>query len=160
VVGRFARAPPSRALSSPVEPPPSSPHGRHRSSGSHRRGCAACRRRMRRPSSSAASRAPPHLGEGHRTAWSPARSTASRSSPPHRASPRARARLYLVGARAAPGRSSLHADAPLPRPDLMPRPLVESEAFVRTFSPDSTLEPGLKDFRRRGPKCSLETTSL
>jgi hypothetical protein len=31
------------------------------------------------------------------------------------------------------------------------------EAFVRAFSPDSTLEPGLKAFRRRGPKCSLET---
>jgi hypothetical protein len=32
---------------------------------------------------------------------------------------------------------------------------VESEAFVRAFSPDSTLELGLKAFRRRGPKCSL-----
>jgi hypothetical protein len=33
--------------------------------------------------------------------------------------------------------------------------LVEREALVRTFSPGSTLEPGLKAFRRRGPKCSL-----
>jgi hypothetical protein len=31
-------------------------------------------------------------------------------------------------------------------------PLVESEALVRPFSPGSTLEPGLKTFRRRGPK--------
>jgi hypothetical protein len=30
--------------------------------------------------------------------------------------------------------------------------LVESEALVRAFSPDSTLEPGLKAFRRRGLK--------
>jgi hypothetical protein len=34
---------------------------------------------------------------------------------------------------------------------------VESEAFVRAFSPGSTLEPGLKAFHQRGPKCSLET---
>jgi hypothetical protein len=33
--------------------------------------------------------------------------------------------------------------------------LVDSEAFVRAFSPGSTLEPGLKVFRRRGPKGSL-----
>jgi hypothetical protein len=32
---------------------------------------------------------------------------------------------------------------------------VESETFVRAFSPGSTLEPGLKAFRRRGPKWSL-----
>jgi hypothetical protein len=38
--------------------------------------------------------------------------------------------------------------------------LVESEAFVRAFSPGSTLEPGLKAFRRRGPKCPLETPPL
>jgi hypothetical protein len=38
--------------------------------------------------------------------------------------------------------------------------LVESEALVRAFSPGSTLEPGLKAFRRRGPKCSLETPPL
>jgi hypothetical protein len=37
---------------------------------------------------------------------------------------------------------------------------VESETFVRSFSPGSTLEPGLKAFRRRGPKCSLETPPL
>jgi hypothetical protein len=30
--------------------------------------------------------------------------------------------------------------------------LVESEALVRAFSPDSILEPGLKTFRRLGPK--------
>jgi hypothetical protein len=35
--------------------------------------------------------------------------------------------------------------------------LVESEPFVRAFSPGSTLEPGLKAFRWRGPKYSLET---
>jgi hypothetical protein len=35
--------------------------------------------------------------------------------------------------------------------------LVEREALVRAFSPGSTLEPGLKVFRRRGPKCWLET---
>jgi hypothetical protein len=35
--------------------------------------------------------------------------------------------------------------------------LVEREALVRAFSPDSTLDPGLKAFRQRGPKCSLET---
>jgi hypothetical protein len=35
------------------------------------------------------------------------------------------------------------------------RTLVESEPFVRTFSPGSTLEPGLKAFCRRGPQCSL-----
>jgi hypothetical protein len=28
--------------------------------------------------------------------------------------------------------------------------LVEMEAFVRAFSPGSTLEPGLKGFHRRG----------
>jgi hypothetical protein len=39
-------------------------------------------------------------------------------------------------------------------------PLVEREAFVRAFSLGSTLEPGLKAFRRRGPKCSLETPPL
>jgi hypothetical protein len=33
--------------------------------------------------------------------------------------------------------------------------LVEKEALVRAFSPGSTLEPGLKAFRQRGPKCSL-----
>jgi hypothetical protein len=33
--------------------------------------------------------------------------------------------------------------------------LVESEPFVRDFSPGSTLVPGLKGFCRRGPKCSL-----
>jgi hypothetical protein len=38
--------------------------------------------------------------------------------------------------------------------------LVESEPFVRAFSPGSTLEPGLKAFRRHGPKCSLETPPL
>jgi hypothetical protein len=37
------------------------------------------------------------------------------------------------------------------------RSLVESEPFVWAFSPGSTLEPGLKAFRRRGPKCLLET---
>jgi hypothetical protein len=37
---------------------------------------------------------------------------------------------------------------------------LESRAFVRAFSPGSTLEPGLKAFRRRGPKCSLETPPL
>jgi hypothetical protein len=31
--------------------------------------------------------------------------------------------------------------------------LVEREAFVRAFSPSSTLKPGLKAFCRRGPKC-------
>jgi hypothetical protein len=31
------------------------------------------------------------------------------------------------------------------------------EALVRAFSPGSTLEPGLNAFRRRGPKCWLET---
>jgi hypothetical protein len=36
-------------------------------------------------------------------------------------------------------------------------PLVEREALVRAFSPDSTLEPRLKVFRRHGPKCWLET---
>jgi hypothetical protein len=35
--------------------------------------------------------------------------------------------------------------------------LVEREALVRAFSPSSTLEPGLKVFRRRGSKCWLET---
>jgi hypothetical protein len=40
------------------------------------------------------------------------------------------------------------------------RPLVESEALVRAFSPDSTLEPGLKAFRRRGPKWLLYPTPL
>jgi hypothetical protein len=30
---------------------------------------------------------------------------------------------------------------------------VEREVFVRAFSPGSTLEPGLKTFCRRGPKC-------
>jgi hypothetical protein len=30
--------------------------------------------------------------------------------------------------------------------------LVEWEALVRAFSPHSTVEPGLKAFRRRGPK--------
>jgi hypothetical protein len=35
--------------------------------------------------------------------------------------------------------------------------LVEREAFVRAFSPGSTLESGLKTFRRRGPKWLLET---
>jgi hypothetical protein len=34
------------------------------------------------------------------------------------------------------------------------------EDLVQAFSPGSTLEPGLKIFRRRGPKCSLETTPL
>jgi hypothetical protein len=34
--------------------------------------------------------------------------------------------------------------------------LVESEALVRAFSPSSILEPGLKAFRRRGPKWVLE----
>jgi hypothetical protein len=34
-------------------------------------------------------------------------------------------------------------------------PLVEREDLVRAFSPGSTLKPGLKVFRRRGPKCSL-----
>jgi hypothetical protein len=38
--------------------------------------------------------------------------------------------------------------------------LVEREALVRAFSPGSTLEPGLKAFRRRGPNCSLETPPL
>jgi hypothetical protein len=33
--------------------------------------------------------------------------------------------------------------------------LVEREAFVLAFSLGSTLEPGLKVFRRRGPKWSL-----
>jgi hypothetical protein len=28
--------------------------------------------------------------------------------------------------------------------------LVERETFVRPFSPDSTLEPGLNEFHRRG----------
>jgi hypothetical protein len=37
---------------------------------------------------------------------------------------------------------------------------VESEAFIQAFSPGSTLEPGLKAFRRRGLKCSLETPPL
>jgi hypothetical protein len=31
--------------------------------------------------------------------------------------------------------------------------LVEREAFVQAFSPGTTLEPGLKTFCRRGPKC-------
>jgi hypothetical protein len=35
------------------------------------------------------------------------------------------------------------------------QPLVESDALVQGFSPGSTLEPGLKAFRRRGPKCKL-----
>jgi hypothetical protein len=39
-------------------------------------------------------------------------------------------------------------------------PLVESETFIRAFSPGSTLEPGLKIFRRRVPKCPLETPTL
>jgi hypothetical protein len=33
--------------------------------------------------------------------------------------------------------------------------LVESEPFVRAFSPGSTLQLRLKAFSRRGPKCSL-----
>jgi hypothetical protein len=33
--------------------------------------------------------------------------------------------------------------------------LVEREALVRSFSPGSTLEPGVKAFRRRGPKWLL-----
>jgi hypothetical protein len=33
--------------------------------------------------------------------------------------------------------------------------LVESEALVRAFSPGSSLESGLKVFRRRGPKWLL-----
>jgi hypothetical protein len=37
------------------------------------------------------------------------------------------------------------------------RALVESEALVWAFSPGSTLELGLKAFRRRGSKCWLET---
>jgi hypothetical protein len=45
----------------------------------------------------------------------------------------------------------------LPRASLA---LVESEAFVRAFSPGSTLEPGLMTFRRRGSKCSPETPPL
>jgi hypothetical protein len=36
----------------------------------------------------------------------------------------------------------------------------EREDLVRTFSPGSTLESGLKVFRRRGPKCSLVTPPL
>jgi hypothetical protein len=32
--------------------------------------------------------------------------------------------------------------------------------LVRVFSPGSTLEPGLKVFRRRDPKYSLETPPL
>jgi hypothetical protein len=39
-------------------------------------------------------------------------------------------------------------------------PLVEREALVRAFSPGSTLEPGLKVFRRRGLKCWLKTPPL
>jgi hypothetical protein len=39
-------------------------------------------------------------------------------------------------------------------------PLVESEALVRAFSPGSTLEPRLKAFRQRGPKCWREATPL
>jgi hypothetical protein len=35
---------------------------------------------------------------------------------------------------------------------LEPYTPVESEALVRAFSPGSTLELGLKAFRRRGPK--------
>jgi hypothetical protein len=38
--------------------------------------------------------------------------------------------------------------------------LVEREAFVQAFSPGSTLEPGLKAFHRRGPKCPLEHPPL
>jgi hypothetical protein len=41
------------------------------------------------------------------------------------------------------------------RRDPLVRALVEREAFVQAFSPDSTLEPRLKAFHRRGPKCSL-----
>jgi hypothetical protein len=37
---------------------------------------------------------------------------------------------------------------------------VERVALVRTFIPGSTLEPGLKVFRRRGLKCLLETPPL
>jgi hypothetical protein len=45
-------------------------------------------------------------------------------------------------------------------PDEGIRTLVESETFVQAFSPGSTLEPGLKAFRQRGPKCPLETPTL
>jgi hypothetical protein len=38
--------------------------------------------------------------------------------------------------------------------------VVESEAFVQAFSPGSTFELRLKAFRRRGPKCPLETPTL
>jgi hypothetical protein len=37
---------------------------------------------------------------------------------------------------------------------------MEREALVRAFSPGSTLKTGLKAFRRRGPKCLLETPPL
>jgi hypothetical protein len=36
------------------------------------------------------------------------------------------------------------------RPHFITLSLVEREAFVRAFSPSSTLEPGLKGFHRRG----------
>jgi hypothetical protein len=35
------------------------------------------------------------------------------------------------------------------------RPTTQLNAFILAFSPGSTLEPGLKAFRRRGPKWSL-----
>jgi hypothetical protein len=38
--------------------------------------------------------------------------------------------------------------------------LVEREALLRVFSSGSTLNPGLKAFRRRGPKCSLYPAPL
>jgi hypothetical protein len=53
------------------------------------------------------------------------------------------------------GRNGLRADGV--QHDHFPQSFtrVESEAFVRAFSPGSTLEPRLKAVCRRGPKCSL-----
>jgi hypothetical protein len=41
-----------------------------------------------------------------------------------------------------------------------PGTLVEWETLVRAFSPGSTLEPGLKAFHQRCPKCWSETPHL
>jgi hypothetical protein len=66
--------------------------------------------------------------------------------------------LSKVGPRGLPSKKDSHND-----PEYfgyMCQTLVERETLVRAFSPGSTLEPGLKAFRRRGPKCSLETPPL
>jgi hypothetical protein len=66
--------------------------------------------------------------------------------------------LFLSERPPAPPRSVIFSFPFLPL--RLPHPLVEREALVQAFSPGSTLEPGLKVFRRRGPKCSLETPLL